>query len=156
MPDEINRFICSQLFAPMFDYKNIKNEQLQSFLKGTMSETLGMEIVELGPNYLSMRMPVDHRTIQPRGILNGGASLALAETVASYAGNILVRKDNKHCVGIDINGNHLKSVRSGFVTAKASPIHVGKRTQVWNIDITDEENDLVCKARMTLLVIENK
>lgn len=139
----------------MFDYKNIKNEQLQQLLKGTMSETLGMEVVELGVDFLTMKMPVDHRTIQPYGILNGGASLALAETVASYAGNILVRNEKKHCVGLEINGNHLKSVRSGFVYGKASPVHIGKRTHVWNIDVTDEVGDMVCKARMTLLVTDN-
>ena len=139
----------------MFDYKNIKNEQLQSLLKGTMSETLGMEVVELGLDFFTMKMPVDHRTIQPYGILNGGASLALAETVASYAGNILVRSENKHCVGLEINGNHIKSVREGFVYGTASPIHVGKRTQIWNIDIKDEAGDLVCKSRMTLAVFPN-
>jgi 1,4-dihydroxy-2-naphthoyl-CoA hydrolase len=140
----------------MFDYKNIKIDQLQSFLKGTMSETLGMEIEELGLDFLTIKMPVDHRTIQPYGILNGGASMALAETVASYAGNILVRADGKHCVGLEINGNHLKLVRTGYVYGKASPIHLGKSTQVWNIDITDEAGDLVCKARMTLAVIANQ
>ncbi len=139
----------------MFDHKNIKIEQLQPILTGTMSEVLGMEVVELGADYLTMKMPVDHRTIQPHGILNGGASMALAESVASFAGNILLQKENKHCVGLEINGNHLKSVRSGFVYGKASPIHIGRRTHVWNIDITDEEQTLVCKARMTLAVIEN-
>ncbi|MFT5512384.1 MAG: 1,4-dihydroxy-2-naphthoyl-CoA hydrolase [Bacteroidia bacterium] len=140
----------------MFDYKNIKNEQLQSFLKGTMSETLGMEIVELGKNHLTMKMPVDHRTIQPYGILNGGASLALAETVASYAGNILARSENKHCVGLEINGNHLKAVRKGYVYGTATPIHIGKSTQVWNIDIKDEGGDMICKSRMTLAVFPNQ
>ncbi|MFT5724227.1 MAG: 1,4-dihydroxy-2-naphthoyl-CoA hydrolase [Bacteroidia bacterium] len=140
----------------MFDYKNIKIDQLQAFLKGTMSETLGMSIDSIGSDYLTMKMPVDHRTIQPYGILNGGASMALAETVASYAGNILVRKEDKHCVGLEINGNHLKSVRSGSVYGKASPIHIGRRTHVWNIDITDDAGDLVCKARMTLAVIANQ
>jgi len=139
----------------MFDYKNIKNEQLQALLKGTMSETLGMEVVELGVDFLTMKMPVDHRTIQPYGILNGGASLALAETVASYAGNILVRNEDKRCVGLEINGNHIKSVREGFVFGTATPIHIGSRTQVWNIDVKDEAGDLVCKSRMTLAVFPN-
>jgi len=121
-----------------------------------MSETLGMEVEELGEDYLLMKMPVDNRTKQPYGILNGGASMALAETVASFAGNILLRKENKHCVGLEINGNHLRSVRDGYVHAKASPIHIGKRTHVWNIDITDDDNNLVCKARMTLAVVETK
>jgi len=121
-----------------------------------MSETLGMEVEELGEDYLLMKMPVDNRTKQPYGILNGGASMALAETVASFAGNILLRKENKHCVGLEINGNHLRSVRDGYVHAKASPINIGKRIHVWNIDITDDDNNLVCKARMTLAVVETK
>ncbi len=121
-----------------------------------MSETLGMEVEELGEDYLLMKMPVDNRTKQPYGILNGGACMALAETVASFAGNILLRKENKHCVGLEINGNHLRSVRDGYVHAKASPIHIGKRTHVWNIDITDDDNNLVCKARMTLAVVDTK
>ena len=140
----------------MFDHKNIKTSHLQPILQNTMSETLGMEVEELGEDYLLMKMPVDNRTKQPYGILNGGASMALAETVASFAGNILIRKENKHCVGLEINGNHLRSVREGHVHAKASPIHIGKRTHVWNIDITDDHNNLVCKARMTLAVVETK
>jgi 1,4-dihydroxy-2-naphthoyl-CoA hydrolase len=140
----------------MFDHKNIKTSHLQPILQNTMSETLGMEVEELGEDYLLMKMPVDNRTKQPYGILNGGASMALAETVASFAGNILLRKENKHCVGLEINGNHLRSVRDGYVHAKASPIHIGKRTHVWNIDITDDDNNLVCKARMTLAVVETK
>lgn len=140
----------------MFDHKNIKTSHLQPILQNTMSETLGMEVEELGEDYLLMKMPVDNRTKQPYGILNGGASMALAETVASFAGNILLRKENKHCVGLEINGNHLRSVREGHVHAKASPIHIGKRTHVWNIDITDDHNNLVCKARMTLAVVETK
>lgn len=139
----------------MFDYKNIEIDELQALLKGTMAETLGMEIFELGEDFLTIKMPVDHRTIQPYGILNGGASLALAETVASYAGNILVNKHGKHCVGLEINGNHIKSIRSGWVYGKATPIHVGKRSHVWNIDITNENDELICKSRMTLVVIDN-
>jgi len=140
----------------MFDHKNIKTSHLQPILQNTMSETLGMEVEELGEDYLLMKMPVDNRTKQPYGILNGGASMALAETVASFAGNILLRKENKHCVGLEINGNHLRSVRDGYVHAKASPINIGKRIHVWNIDITDDDNNLVCKARMTLAVVETK
>jgi len=139
----------------MFDYKNIEIDELQALLRGTMAETLGMEVEEIGEDFLTIKMPVDHRTIQPYGILNGGASLALAETVASYAGNILVNKHGKHCVGLEINGNHIKSIRSGWVYGKATPIHVGKRSHVWNIDVTNENNELICKSRMTLVVIEN-
>lgn len=142
----------------MIDYKNIKIEQLQGMLKNTLSENLGMEVVEIGEDYLIMRMPVDHRTKQPFGILDGGASMALVESVASFAGNIVVQAENKKCVGLEINGNHIRSVREGWVYGKATPIHVGKRTHVWNVDILHENNPdkLVCKARMTLAVIEPK
>ena len=120
-----------------------------------MASHLGMEIVAYDAPVLTMRMPVDHRTIQPYGILNGAASMALAETVASYAGNIHVQGSDCHCVGLEINGNHLKPVRTGYVYGTASPIHLGKKTHVWDIDILREDNQLVCKARMTLAVIKN-
>ncbi len=125
-------------------------------LKNTLSENLGMQMVEIGPDYLIMKMPVDHRTMQPFGILDGGASMALVESVASFAGNIWVKPDNKMCVGLEINGNHIRSVKSGWVYGKATPIHTGKTTHVWSVDITTEDDKLVCKARMTLAVIDPK
>lgn len=138
----------------MLDHKNIKIETLQARLKGCLSETLGMEVVSIGEDQLTIKMPVDHRTKQPFGILDGGASMALVESVASFAGNIWVANDGKKCVGLEINGNHIKSVKSGWVYGKATPIHTGRRTHVWNVDITDEQDNLVCKARMTLAVID--
>ncbi|MBO6518078.1 MAG: PaaI family thioesterase [Bacteroidia bacterium] len=138
----------------MIDHKNIKIDQLQAMLSNTLSDNLGMEVVELGPDFLIMRMPVDHRTKQPFGILDGGASMALVESAASFAGNIWVQSENKRCVGLEINGNHIRSVKSGWVYGKATPIHTGKRTHVWNVDITNDQEQLVCKARMTLAVID--
>ncbi|MCB9260844.1 MAG: hotdog fold thioesterase [Flavobacteriales bacterium] len=140
----------------MFDHKNIKIEELQHFLSNTLSEALGMEVVEIGSDFLTIKMPVDRRTVQPYGLLNGGASMALAETVASFAGNIYLQNQNKICVGLEINGNHLRSVRSGWVFGKATAIHLGKSTQVWNIDITDESGEMVCKSRFTAAVIDKK
>jgi 1,4-dihydroxy-2-naphthoyl-CoA hydrolase len=137
----------------LIDHKNINLDQLNHMLKRTVSEQLGMEVVALGPDFMIMRMPVDHRTHQPHGVLNGGASMALAESVASFAGNLMVPK-NKYCVGLEINGNHLKSIKEGWVYAKATPLHLGNKTQVWSIDITNEQQELICISRMTLAVLE--
>jgi 1,4-dihydroxy-2-naphthoyl-CoA hydrolase len=137
----------------LIDHKNINLDQLNHMLKRTVSEQLGMEVVELGADFMIMRMPVDHRTHQPHGVLNGGASMALAESVASFAGNLMVPK-NKFCVGLEINGNHLKSIKTGWVFAKATPIHLGSKTQVWSIHITNEQNELICISRMTLAVLD--
>jgi 1,4-dihydroxy-2-naphthoyl-CoA hydrolase len=140
----------------MIDHKNIKIDQLQAMLSNTLSGNLGMEVVDLGESHLTMRMPVDHRTKQPFGILDGGASMALVESVASFAGNLWVRNDGKQCVGLEINGNHIRSVRDGWVYGKATPLHTGSRTHVWDVHITDEQDQLVCKGRMTLAVIDSK
>lgn len=120
-----------------------------------MSGHLEMEVTDLGPDYVEMRMPVNEKTIQPFGLLNGGASMALAESAASLGGNLIIGGRGQ-CVGLEINGNHVKAVRSGFVTGKAKAIHVGKRTQIWEILIRDEEGALVCVSRMTLAVLDNQ
>lgn len=121
----------------------------------TMAEHCGMEVVEITPNSLTMKMPVDHRTIQPMGLLNGGASLALAEWVGSLAGNLVCDK-NSYCVGLEINGNHLHPAKSGFVYATAKPFHIGKKTQVWEIDIKNDQGKRICISRLTLAVIQKK
>lgn len=137
----------------MIDHKNIDIKEVNQYLKGTLSETLGMMVTELGSDFVAMTMPVDERTFQPMQILNGGASLALAESVGSLAGNLYV--DDQHaCVGLDINANHLKSVRSGLVTAIAKPLHTGKTTHVWEIKIRDNDDQLICISRLTLMVIQ--
>lgn len=137
----------------MIDHKNIDIKEVNQYLKGTLSETLGMMVTELGSDFVAMTMPVDERTFQPMQILNGGASLALAESVGSLAGNLYV-DDQYACVGLDINANHLKSVRSGLVTAIAKPLHTGKTTHVWEIKIRDNEDQLICISRLTLMVIQ--
>ena len=139
----------------MFD-KNIKVSHLQEISKNTMVEHLGIEFLELGKNFISAKMPVDHRTHQPMGLLHGGASIVLAETLGSVASSILVDMNKYHCVGLEINANHIKSARNGFVTGKATPIHLGEKTHVWDIKITNGNDELVCVSRLTVAVIEKK
>ena len=120
--------------------------------KNTLGETLGIEITEVGENYIEGKMPVDHRTQQPFGLLHGGASVALAETLASVAG-FLSLSEGKNLVGVEINANHLRAVRSGFVTGRATPIRLGRSLQIWEIKIVDEKDRLVCVSRMTGAVL---
>ena len=128
-------------------------EQLNALSKGTLMEPLGIVMTEIGPDYLRATMPVDARTHQPYGLLHGGASVALAETLGSSAGGLCVGPD-QGVVGIEINANHLRGVRSGTVTGTARPLHVGRSTQVWEIRIEDERGRLVCISRLTLAVID--
>lgn len=118
-----------------------------------MSAHLGIELTEIGDNYLIMKMPVDHRTKQPMGVLNGGASMALAETIGSFAG-MLYLEDGKAPVGQSITGNHIRPVRSGYVHAKAAPVHIGQRSQIWEINITNDDGKLVCVSILTLAIID--
>lgn len=113
---------------------------------------LGIEFTEVGPDYLCAKMPVDARTIQPFGLLHGGASVVLAETLGSMAGWMCL-PEGQHCVGLEINANHLRGVTSGHVHGKASPLHLGRSTQVWEIKITNDEGKLVCVSRLTLAVV---
>ena len=125
-------------------------------LRNTLMGTLGIEIVEASKGKVIATMPVDQRTHQPMGLLHGGASVALAETVASLGGLLLVDGDKETVVGLEINANHLKGKRDGVVTATGSVLHKGKKTMVWEIKITDEENELICISRCTLAVIQIK
>ena len=120
----------------------------------TLSQHLGMEWVDMGADYLRMRMPVDSRTHQPYGLLHGGASCALAETIGSIASFLVIDASKYACVGLEINANHVRSVRSGWVTAKASPLHLGKTTHIWDIKITDEAEKLVCVSRLTVAILD--
>lgn len=130
-------------------------EQLNALSEGTAMQPLGIVFTEIGPDYLRATMPVDARTRQPHGLLHGGASVLLAETVGSTAG-MLCCGDDERCVGIEINANHLAGVRSGTVAATARPLHVGGRTQVWEIRIEDEIGRLICVSRLTLAVIPRR
>ncbi len=119
-----------------------------------MIEHLGIELTEIGNQYLCGKMPVDYRTIQPLGWVHGGAFITLAETLGSVASSLELDLDKQYCVGIEINANHLKSVKSGYVHGKATPIHIGRKTQVWEVRITNDKDELVCISRMTLAVLE--
>lgn len=131
-----------------------QKEQIGQACKNTMAEVLGIEFLECRPDEIIATMPVDARTHQPYGLLHGGASVALAETVASFGGWQLVASQGEVVVGQEINANHLRSVRSGKVKAVGKPIHAGKTSQVWEIKIYDEKERLVCISRCTLAVIK--
>ena len=131
-------------------------ESVQKMGLGTMVEHLGIQITELGDDSLSGTMPVDQRTVQPMGILHGGASAALAETLGSIAANLVVDTRRKYCVGLDINANHIKAARAGWVTGVARPLHLGTSTQVWSIEIKDMQGKLVCISRLTMAVLDRR
>ena len=140
-----------QLFNP-----NATLAMLNTMSAKTMVDHLGIEFTRIGDDFIEAKMPVDHRTHQPMGLLHGGASVVLAETLGSVAATCCVDMNKQYCVGLDINANHIKSVREGFVTGIAKPIHVGKKTQVWEIRITNELQELVCISRITMAVIDRK
>ena len=121
---------------------------------GDLAHHLGIELTAIGTDFLSGKMPVDERTRQPFGLLHGGASVALAETLGSVAANFCVDTTKVYCVGQEINANHVRSARSGHVTGTARPIHLGSRSQVWDIRIEDEAGRLTCVSRLTMSVIE--
>ena len=122
-----------------------------------MIEHIGINISELGPDFLKATMPVDKRTIQPMGILHGGASAAMAETLGSLAASLVIDQEKNFCVGIDINANHVRAVKAGgTVTGIARPIHLGSSTQVWNIEIFNEEEKLVCISRLTMAILARR
>jgi len=121
----------------------------------TLVEHLGIEYTVFGDDYLQATMPVDSRTHQPMGLLHGGASVVLAETLGSVAGNLCVPRSHC-CVGLDINANHLRAKRNGLVTGTAKPLHLGATTQVWQINLMDEKEHLLCTSRLTLAVLSQK
>jgi 1,4-dihydroxy-2-naphthoyl-CoA hydrolase len=128
-------------------------EQLNAAGRNTMIETLGIELTDIGDDYVRGTMPVDERTHQPYGLLHGGASVALAETLGSMAAMLCIDASREVTVGLDINANHLRAVRSGIVTGTARPLHVGRSTQVWEVRIEDASGKLVCIARLTMAVV---
>ena len=134
-------------------HENINVDQLQVLGKNTMVEGIGIEFKEIGENFIKATMPVDHRTVQTYGILHGGASVTLAETIGSIASAMVVDKEKYYCVGLEINANHLRSAKKGFVTGIVTPIHLGKKTHVWEIKIYDDEEKLLCISRLTVAVL---
>jgi 1,4-dihydroxy-2-naphthoyl-CoA hydrolase len=127
-------------------------ETLNTLSAGTMARPLGIVFTEIGEDFIRGTMPVDDRTRQPLGLLHGGASVALAETLGSTGANLCV-DDSRLCLGQEINANHVRSARTGTVTGTARPLHIGGRSQVWGIDIVDESGALVCISRLTMAVI---
>ena len=136
--------------------KDVSVEDLKPLGKGTMTEYLGIEWVEVGNNFLKAKMPVDHRTIQPYGLLHGGASCVLAETIGSVASHLVIDPSEFYCVGIEINANHIRSAKEGFVYGICSPLHIGSSTHVWDIRITNEEEKLICISRLTVAIMKKK
>lgn len=133
---------------------SISLETLNSWGKGNMIEHLGIEFIELNPLSIKAKMPVDHRTKQPMGLLHGGASVVLAETLGSVASSLAVPDfDKQKGVGIEINANHLKSARGGFVIGNCTPLRIGKTLHVYEIKIHDEEQNLICASRLTVAII---
>lgn len=131
-------------------------EAIESICKQTMVEHLGIKITDVGDDSLSATMPVDHRTIQPARLLHGGASVALAESLGSIASFLCVDITKQNVVGLEINANHIRAVKSGFVEGKATPIHLGRSTHIWEIRIIDESDRLVCISRLTVAILERE
>ncbi len=134
-------------------YREYSLEEIKKLSRNTLDEALGIEYVEIGPDYLTATMPVDQRTVQPLGLLHGGASVALAESLGSLAANMCVDPEKQYCVGIEINASHIKSIQApSRVFGTAQPLHMGNTIHVWEIHITDENDFLVSVSRITLLV----
>lgn len=136
--------------------KDISIDQLNQLNKNNLGEHLGILFTEIGDNYLKATMPVDHRTTQPYGLLHGGASVALAETLGSVASALVIDTGKNICVGLEINANHVRGVKSGIVTGIVTPIHIGASTHVWEIKIFDDKEKLICVSRLTVAVLQKK
>jgi 1,4-dihydroxy-2-naphthoyl-CoA hydrolase len=136
--------------------KNLKIPDFESLGKKNMAEHLGIEFTEIGSDFLSAKMPVDHRTNQPYGLLHGGASVALAETIGSVASHLVIDSSQFMAVGLEVNANHLRGVKSGFVTGIAKPVHLGGSTHVWEIRISDDSGKLNCISRLTVAIIKRR
>ncbi|NMM47970.1 hotdog fold thioesterase [Marinigracilibium pacificum] len=139
------------LFSP-----DIKIEDLNAYIQDTMISTIGIEFTQVTESFIEAKVPVDSRTVQPYGLLHGGASVALAETLGSMASQLLIDETKQYCVGLEINANHVRGARSGFVVGRAKAIHIGRTTHIWSIEIKNEEDKLVCISRLTVAVINKK
>ena len=119
----------------------------------TIADAIGLEVLSVEPDCVTGRLPVDHRTHQPYGLLHGGASVVLAETLGSVGSHFIVKDQGKAAVGVEVNANHVRSVRSGWVYGQANLVHKGGKMHVWSIEIKDEEDRLVCTSRLTVMII---
>ncbi len=140
----------------MIWFKDYTIKELNKISENTMVSHLGMVFTEIGEDFLKMQMPVDNRTIQPAGILHGGASVAMAETIGSVGAYLTIDPVQSQCVGLEINTNHIKSVADGKVVGVGKPIHIGRSTQIWEVRITNEEGKLCAISRITLAVLDLK
>lgn len=136
--------------------QQLEPDDVNAMSRNTMMQAIGIRITEIGDDYVRGTMPVDARTHQPYGLLHGGASVALAETLGSFAAMLTLDASVEAAVGLDINANHVRGVKSGIVTGTARPVHLGRSTQVWEIRIEDEQGKLVCIARLTMAVIPSQ
>lgn len=141
---------------PIWFKKDLSLADFENLGKDTMGDHIGIRFSELGDNYLKATMPVDHRTKQPYGLLHGGASVALAETLGSVASALVIDPEQFICVGQEINANHIRSARSGQVTGTATPLHLGATSHVWEIRIHDEQDKLVCISRLTVAILKKR
>ncbi|WP_304065385.1 hotdog fold thioesterase [Pedobacter glucosidilyticus] len=137
----------------MIWFKNYTPEELNNRPKNHIGALLGISFTQVGDNFLEATMPVDERTHQPVGILHGGASVVLAETLGSVASNLVLNPDEKMGVGLEVNANHLRPVKSGFVRGVCTPIHIGAKTHIWDIKIYDERGKMSCISRLTVAVV---
>ena len=139
------------------ELRQVSIDIINQMNKNTLMEQLGIECIELGKDYVVSRMPVDHRTQQPMGLLHGGASAALIESIGSMGSTLLIDLDKQQPVGLEINCNHIGGVRSGYVIATGKIVHAGKRTHLWQVDIREDETDrLICTGRLTVMIIDKK
>ena len=152
-PDSIAVVGLSVVSLNMFP-KELTLERLNTINKNTLASHIGIEFTEIGSDYLVARMPVDKRTTQPYNILHGGASVVLSETLGSQAAAMLLDLDKQYPVGLEINANHIKSISSGYVYGRVTPIHIGRSTHVWETRITDEENSLICISKLTVAILD--
>lgn len=134
----------------------ISLEELAMRSKNTLAEVLDIVFIEIGVDFLKATMPVNAKTKQPVGIMHGGASCVLAETIGSTAANYAIDNGSQLCVGLSINTSHIRSIREGLVTGIATPLHIGRSTQVWNIDITNEKEQLISSTRLTMAVLNRE
>ena len=141
--------------APRMFRRAMTAEDVNRIHRNTAVERLGIECLELGDDFVRARMPVDARTVQPAGLLHGGASVVLAETLGSLAAT-LCQEPGFHAVGLEINANHLRGVRSGWVHGECRPVHTGRTTHVWQIEIRDDAGRLACTSRITLAIVAQR
>lgn len=143
------------MYLSKMKLKHVSLEQINALNKGTLMEQLGIECTEIGDDYLVATMPVDHRTHQPAGLLHGGASAALIETIGSMGSVLLIDVSKQLPVGLEINANHVGGMRSGSVRAIGKLVHAGSRTHVWQVDIFDQVTEkLICTGRLTVMIID--